>query len=216
MSKTILQDRRRGGADSCCEAREPICEPICEPTCEDDCKPRVKCNHDVEKQNELLRKGRALYWNRINLRIPAFTTYLIDTKVRQTERECLNPFIGAIPTELTTLPPFGDSPDDGPGIFQIETLVPLQGLTPASRVMVIPLPPIPPWLQVLMPTEPFWNPKTGTVWITLGNGGTPAGAPLDIQINFLVWNPSYFDGPGRADPYTNLFSVTSTVNNPQQ
>lgn len=173
------------------------------------CKPRSKCNHDVEKQNALLTKHHALYWNRINVKIQPFDTVMIDTGIRQSERECLDPIIGVIPTDLTNIPPFTDEPTSGPGVFSITTLVPIPGIQPASRVMVIPLPSIQQWLTVTMPTEPFWNPKTKTVFITLANGGLQL-----VQLNMLVWNPSYFNGPGEADPYANMPSVLSPVNNP--
>jgi hypothetical protein len=176
---------------------------------DDDCKPRSKCNHDVEKQNDLLRKHGALFWNRINVKIQPFDTVLIDTGIRQSERECLDPIIGVIPTDLTSIPPFTDDPTDGTGIFSITTLVPIPGALPASRVMVIPLSPISQWLTVTQPTEPFWNPNTKTVFITLANGGLQL-----VQLNLLVWNPSYFSGPGEADPYANMPSVLSPVNDP--
>jgi hypothetical protein len=166
-----------------------------------------RCDPRIDAQYRLLTKHKPLFWNRINIVIPPFTTVLINTGIRQSERECLDPFIGAIPTILgeTNIPPFPDQT----GVQEISVLPLLPGTLPASRIMVIPLPPIQPWTLIAIPTEPFWDPQTKSVIVTLAN---TAIGPL--QVNMLVWNPSYFNGPGRAVPYANQPSVTGLVNNP--
>jgi hypothetical protein len=166
-----------------------------------------RCDNSLDAQYRLLTKHKPLFWNRINLMIPPFTTVLVNTGIRQSERECLNPFIGLIPIETgeTDIPPFNDET----GVQAISTLPVLPGSLPASRVMVIPMPPIAPWVQVAIPTEPFWDPQTKSVIITLANTG-----PTLVPLNVLVWNPSYFNGPGEAVPYANMPSVLGDVNNP--
>jgi hypothetical protein len=205
MSDIKTTSRSKGGDRNDC--REECDDHEERPERPDDgCKPRSKCNNDVQEQNELLTKHKALYWNRISIvQFPPLTTYAIDTGIRQSERECLNPIIGVIPIaqDNTNIPPFTDQT----GIQEITALVPIPGTTPASRVMVIPLSPISSWVQVTQPTEPYWNPKTKTVWITLANGGL-----TNILLNVLVWNPSYFNGPGEADPYTIRPNVTDLSN----
>lgn len=63
----------------------------------------------------------------------------------------------------------------------------------ASRVMVIPLPPLADWAGVTH-TEPFLDPVTNTVKVTFNAG-------LTHDINVLFWDPHSVLGPGDADPY---------------
>src|ERR1700751_5589850 len=140
----------------------------------------------------------ALYWNRLNLTIPPFTTLLIDTGVHQGNRDHLDPILGVTPTDETNIPSFTDQS----GIQVISELPVIPGTPPASRVMIVPLVPFAPWMQVAMPTEPFWNPATRSVNIVLTNTGLTL-----VQINALIWDPSFFNGPGKADVYTNMPDV---------
>jgi len=73
----------------------------------------------------------------------------------------------------------------------------LQPLLP-SRVMVIPLAPIDPW--VLGNVRVFAPPQlvNGTVHVTLLVGGEEIGV---VFINVLFWDPSSLVGPVSADPY---------------
>jgi hypothetical protein len=205
MSDIKTTSRSKGGDRNDC--REDCDDHEERPERPDDgCKPRNKCNNDVQKQNELLTKHKALYWRRISIqRFAPLTTLAIDTGIRQAERECLDPIIGTIPIpqDLTNIPPFTNQT----GIWEISVLTPVPGITPASRVMVVPLSPISSWVQVTQPTEPYWNSKTKTVWITLANGGLTT-----ILLNVLVWNPSYFNGPGEADPYNIFYDSRNPFN----
>jgi hypothetical protein len=72
--------------------------------------------------------------------------------------------------------------------------------------MVIPLPPISPWTNIAMPTEPFWNTSTQTAWITLVN----TNEILSVEINILLWDPLR-RRPGRADTYAALDNANSSL-----
>lgn len=142
---------------------------------------------------------KKLAWRRLRLTIQPLTTVMIDTGV--TGKKGKNhlddqPPLGVIPEKFdNNLPPFNDPT----GVISTVQFVPPPGTKPASRAEVIPLPPIANWVNIDMPTEPFWNPKTKTVWITLSN----TNQLLPTEINVLVLDPAEL-GPGKADTYTEL------------
>lgn len=132
---------------------------------------------------------------RMNVVIPPLTTQQFNTGIRQLTT-VNDPTLGSTPTAFD-LPPFEDLSG---GVFTSEVLVPAPGTLPASRVMVIPLSPIRQWVDVDMPTEPYFNPDTNTVWITLAN----THASENREVNVLVWDPFPTAGPVTAATYTTL------------
>jgi hypothetical protein len=63
----------------------------------------------------------------------------------------------------------------------------------ASRTQVVPLSPIAGWAGVTH-GEPFFDPATGTVHVTITTPGV-------TTLNVLFWDPHSILGPGDADPY---------------
>jgi hypothetical protein len=154
-------------------------------------------------------KAGTLLWRRMRLTIAPFTTLLVDTGIRQVNKPFSSmsldePIMGVVPP-LLAIPEFIDDS----GTLAITALPVLPGSLPTSRIMVIPLPPIAPWVQVAIPTEPFFNPNTGTVNIVLANGGL-----LPVQLNLLVWDPHSIVGPGQADVYADMPDINNPINNP--
>jgi len=95
---------------------------------------------------------------------------------------------------------------------------PLFGLlTVASRVMVVPLPPLTSWTGVRH-TEPYEGPN-GNVWVDFEVQGSPT------TLNVLFWDPHTFICPVSAAPYRsegclqtatiNLFQTSCTISVPQ-
>lgn len=181
------------------------------PTCDDDKRGKrgrrgPRGRDASESCGDLCDKTKnPLGWNRIHLTIAPFTTLLIDTGIGRSDNDCSDPILAVIPENVTDIPPFTDNT----GVVEITTLIPIPGTLPPSRIMVIPLSPINQWLTVTQPTEPFFNPATNTVNITLANGGL-----LPVEINLLVWNPSCFSGPGEADVYANRPDILDPINHP--
>lgn len=126
-------------------------------------------------------KAGALLWNRQRLTLAAGIT-TIDTGLRQVNKGFNNMSINEPPLGVSAAPP---GPPDG--------------TTPASRVMVIPMPPnYAAWNNITM-GEPFVDPATGTVKVTFNNGDkTPA------TVNVLFWDPHSIPGPGQADTYNGV------------
>jgi hypothetical protein len=150
-----------------------------------------------------------LLWRRMRLKIEPFTTLLIDTGIQQVNKSFDSssidePIMGVTPVPLD-IPEFIDDS----GVLAIIALPVPPGSLPPSRLMVVPLPPIAPWVQITIPTEPFFNPNTNTINIVLANGGL-----LDVQLNFLVWNPHTIVGPGQADVYADMPDINNPINDP--
>lgn len=82
---------------------------------------------------------------------------------------------------------------DQPSLGLHQAAPPALGAIPASRVMVIPLPPLAAWTGVEI-GEPYFDTDTNTVHVTMS-------APDDVTVNVLFWCPHTIDGPGQADPY---------------
>lgn len=74
--------------------------------------------------------------------------------------------------------------------------VPAAGTTPASRVMVIPLPPLAAWDTVSIVGEPYLDTDTNTVHVVLANSAEAAA-----DVNVLFWAPHTNAGPGDCDTY---------------
>jgi hypothetical protein len=118
-----------------------------------------------------------LLWNRQHLILAGgFTT--VDTLLQQPDQAFGASSVNEPPLGVSAAPP-------GPGA----------GTTPASRIQVIPLSPIPAWTS-LTHGEPFVDPATGTVKVTFSNF---SGGPLTV--NVLFWDPSTKIGPGQANTY---------------
>lgn len=150
--------------------------------------------------NNPLRAGPevlGLGWNHIQLTIQPTTTVMIDTGIGGNLVEG-EPPLGTVPPEFDQ-PPFSGQFTNSTGVIVTTLLVPAPGTTPASRLMVVPLPPTKNWDDVAIPTEPFFNPVTETAWITLAN----TNELLPVTINILVQDPLR-SGPGRADTYASL------------
>ncbi|MGH7177180.1 MAG: hypothetical protein ACREJC_07365 [Tepidisphaeraceae bacterium] len=73
---------------------------------------------------------------------------------------------------------------------------PTAGTTPASRVMVIPLPPLAAWSGITH-GEPYVDPTTGTVHVQFLSATT-------TEVNCLFWDPHSILGPGLADTYNEV------------
>ncbi len=158
--------------------------------------PRGPRGHDADTE-DCDEKG-GFGWNRIRLTIQPLTTVSIDTGIGGQNLVEGEPPLGTIPPEFDQ-PPFSGPFTDPTGVVTTTLLVPAPGTTPASRLMVIPLPPISNWGNITIPTEPFWNTTTLTAWITLAN----TNEFLPVEINILVWDPLR-RCPGRADTYASL------------
>jgi hypothetical protein len=131
-------------------------------------------------------KAGALLWNRQRITLNAGTN-TIDTGLTQVSR--------------SDVPPLGATAA-APG--------PADGTLPASRIQVIPLPDLGPWLtNSISHGEPYLNPATNTVWVTIyvNNGG-----PVDV--NVLFWDPHSFAGPGEAAPYNEPGHTRDCTSNP--
>lgn len=124
-------------------------------------------------------KAGNLLWNRQQVTLPAGVT-VVNTGLQQVNKS----FADQSPNE----PPLGVSAAS-PG--------PAAGTTPASRVQVIPMSPLPSWADVTH-GEPFVNTATGTVCVAFTNGSSPAAS---VTINVLFWDPHTLIGPGDADTY---------------
>lgn len=72
---------------------------------------------------------------------------------------------------------------------------PADGSLPASRVQVIPLPPLVFWSDITI-GEPYYDTDTGTVQVEIRNGTKGS-----FTINVLFLDPGTVIGPGQADPY---------------
>lgn len=139
--------------------------------------------------------AQGLGWNRLRLTIQPLTTVSVDTGIGGNLVDG-EPPLGTVPPAFDQ-PPFS-GPFQGPtGVVVTTLLVPPPGTTPASRLMVFPLPPIGDWMNITLPTEPFFHPATQTAWITLAN----TSETLPVEVNVFVWDPLRRD-PGRADTYT--------------
>lgn len=154
--------------------------------------------HALFSQRPSARKDRpkkvknGLGWNRLRLTIPPLTTVRIDTGVGGK-----NLVKGALPLGAS-IPEVNQPALPNPtGQSGTSLLNPLPGTLPASRLMVLPMMPISPWIDVTMPTEPSWSARTQTAWITLAN----TNEALALEINLLVWDPLRAS-PGNAATYT--------------
>ncbi len=136
-----------------------------------------------------------LGWNRIRLTIQPLTTVLIDSGIGGNLVEG-EPPLGTLPPELAQ-PPFSGPFSDPTGVITTTLLVPPPGTTPASRLMILPLPPTRNWDDITIPTEPFFHTATQTAWFTLTN----THETLPVEINLLAWDPLR-SFPGKADTYT--------------
>lgn len=119
-----------------------------------------------------------LLWNRVRFE-PTTNVNLIDTEIIVDDQAW-----GA------------DQPPLGIHI----AIPPAPGDLPASRVQVIPQPPLSAWDDVLDIGEPFLDPTTNTVKVELT---FPALEPeLGFEpVNVLFWCPHTIQSPGQADPY---------------
>lgn len=117
-----------------------------------------------------------LLWNRQRLTL-AVGANSIDTGLRQTNQN------------------FGANSVGEPNLGIAGVAAPAPGTGPASRVNVIPMAPTAGWANITI-GEPWVNTATGTVFVTLTNGGlTPA------VVNALFWDPATVAGPGQAATY---------------
>ncbi len=121
-------------------------------------------------------KAGALLWNRMQITVPTVTT-AFDTGLTQLNRGFAN--------SSGNEPPFG----------VVSTTAPAPGAAPASRVMVTGLAPLGVWTSITV-GEPFFNPTTQTVWVTLRTANEVA-----VVANVLFWNPHTSMGPGSAHTY---------------
>lgn len=125
-------------------------------------------------------KAGNLLWNRERLTL-TLANQVVDTLLTQTSKAFDNSSTGEPPLGIEIAPP-------GPA----------SGSTPASRVQVIPLAPVPSWNNVTH-GEPFVDPATNTVKVRFFNNTSPL---VPVTINVLFWDPHTIVGPGQADPYT--------------
>lgn len=126
----------------------------------------------------MAKKQGTLLWNRMKIVLGSFETKIVDTGLTQENRNFADMSSGEPPLGIETTTP------------------PLPGTLPASRVQVIPLAPLAPWLGAFVDHgEPFFDPTTQTVKVrfTSGEGGA--------VVNVLFWNPHSVLGPGDADTY---------------
>jgi hypothetical protein len=72
---------------------------------------------------------------------------------------------------------------------------PANGATPASRLMVVMLPPLSAWTGVTM-GEPYLDTDTDTVHVVLTSNIEGGSSP-----NVLFWAPHTNAGPGKCDTY---------------
>lgn len=140
---------------------------------------------------------QGLGWNRLRLTIQPLTTVSIDSGIGGNLAEDQPP-LGTIPPQFDQ-PPFSGPFTDPTGVVTTTLLVPTPGVTPASRLMIVPLPPIGNWTNIAIPTEPFFNTATQTAWFTLAN----THETLPVEINVLMWDPLR-RGLGRADTYASM------------
>lgn len=70
------------------------------------------------------------------------------------------------------------------------------GFSAPSRVQVIPLAPLGPWVNVAH-AEPVFNTSTQTIHVVFTNVNEG-----QATINVLFWDPATSVGPGEADAYT--------------
>lgn len=149
-------------------------------------------NPPSTRKTHAQKAKKGLGWNRLRLTIQPLTTLRIDTGVGGQ-----NIVKGALP--LGTSLPEVSLPDlpNPTGSGGTSLLVPMPGTLPASRLMVLPMMPINNWIDVTMPTEPYWSSITQTAWITLAN----TNDSLALEVNLLVWDPLRAS-PGTAATYT--------------
>jgi hypothetical protein len=90
----------------------------------------------------------------------------------------------------------GPSDPVDPPLGVAQSTPPSDGTTPASRCMVIPLPPMSEWASITIVGEPYLDTDTNTVHVVLSNSDEGAAAP-----NVLFWVPHTNAGPGKCDTY---------------
>lgn len=120
-------------------------------------------------------KAGALLWNRQRITLVAGANS-IDTGLRQVNQN------------------WGASSDNEPPLGVEGVAPPAPGTGPASRVQVIPMAPTAAWALITI-GEPWLNTATGTVFVTLTNGGQT------VEVNALFWDPHTAIGPGQAATY---------------
>jgi hypothetical protein len=98
----------------------------------------------------------------------------------------------------------GNSSTSEPPLGIPGTSPPLDGTTPASRVMVIPMPPT--WPATLDIGEPYFDTTSGTVKVPFKNFG--AAIP---RLNVLFWDPHSLVGPGLASTYAAATGTTGAT-----
>lgn len=90
----------------------------------------------------------------------------------------------------------GPSDPVDPPLGLAQAGVPADGATPASRCMVIPLPPMSAWANVTIVGEPYLDTDTNTVHVVLASSIEGGSTP-----NALFWVPHTNAGPGKCDTY---------------
>lgn len=125
-----------------------------------------------------------LLWSRS--RVPVIDGQVdFDTGLRQSNLSFGSNSVDEPPLGVTAVPP-GPAPGD----------------LPASRVMVIPLPPLAVWSDITI-GEPYLDPTTGTVHVRFG-------ATSAKTINVLFWDPHSAIGPGLAATYNEACFTSDT------
>lgn len=93
----------------------------------------------------------------------------------------------------------GPSDPVDPPLGLAQAGVPAAGATPASRVMVIPLPPMAAWANVTIVGEPYLDTDTNTVHVVLASSVEGGSSP-----NVLFWAPHTHCGPVKCDTYNTV------------
>jgi hypothetical protein len=172
------------------------------PGCDDDCEgergKRGKRGHRGHRgpTGPAAPTSDAITCSRRRITIQPLTCVLVDTFINSPNEVMGAPPLGTIPPQFD-LPPFSGQFTDSTGIVETTLLTPVPGTLPASRLQVIPEPPISNWSNISMPTEPFWNPVTGTVWVTLCN----TNQLLPVEINVFFLDP-LISGKCKVDTYS--------------
>jgi hypothetical protein len=120
-----------------------------------------------------------LLWNRKHIVLAAGggAANLIDTLLQEPQQAFQNSSVNEPPLGVMAAAP------------------PADGTPPASRIMVIPLSPLPAWTTVTH-GEPYFDTTSNTVKVQFTNSGETG-----ITINVLFWDPSTMIGPGLAQTY---------------
>lgn len=125
------------------------------------------------------RKAGELLWRRRRLTLASGTTD-IDTGLIQQTKD------------------FADQSPDEPPLGVSAAVSPPAGTLPASRIQVVPMVPLAPWIDIVH-GEPYLNTMTNTIHVSFTNNSK---TPTDVNVFF--WDPHTLLGPGQANTYNDV------------